>query len=220
MERAWIKRRKKNYSRKRALKGSRKCRKLRCRRGPRGLRGPKGHRGQRGSKGARGSRGLRGHRGLRGPRGAKGDRGQRGSKGDRGPRGEKGAQGPQGIQGVQGARGEQGPMGPQGPSGSVNEIAIIPQSQRYFYFPASNLVSPIVIQASQFSNDDGQTIDQFIGIGVNSYSHLFINGMLQESKLYELTESSLTLYIDNDEIIYKDTPIIVETNLFIAQIVS
>lgn len=101
----------------------------------------------------------------------------------------------------------------------ITEIIIKPNSQKYFYFAAANIESPIVIPASQFMEDGGSSTTEFTGIGLNSYLNVYINGLMQESSLYRLSADALTLNIEGD-IIFAGTPIIVEIVQFFAQIVS
>lgn len=99
---------------------------------------------------------------------------------------------------------------------SDEEVDHFSTSQKYFYFTDCIIDSIIVIQASHFSNIDGVMIDRFDGIDPGHTYRLFVNGTRQESDIYELTESNLTLKINNGDIIYEGTPIVVETNLFAA----
>lgn len=162
---------------------------------------------------------IQGPPGPQGFRGSTGAAGSQGNEGAIGHQGIAGVTGPVGPQGIQGPQGPQGPQGLQGQPGSISGIFIIPRAQRYFYFAASDIESPIVIQANQFFDDEGNLSSRFTGIGLNSYSNVYINGILQENSLYILTENTLTLIVNGD-IIYSRTPIIIEIVQFVAQIIS
>lgn len=112
-----------------------------------------------------------------------------------------------------------GPRGPAGPPGQViiPNIIIIPNDQRYFYSTTSDIQTLVVIPANQFTNDNGAVTSTFGDLGLTSYSNLYINGILQESSLYSVSESALTINLVN-QTIYSDTPIILEIVRFSAQI--
>jgi hypothetical protein len=124
----------------------------------------------------------------------------------------------QGIQGPPGSQGIQGPPGPPGPV-VIPDIIILPSAQRYFYIVTSDAQSPLTIPASEFTNDDGVFITEFTDYGQNSYSNLYINGILQEGSLYSLSNSDLTINF-NGQIIYSGTPIILEIIQFVSQVAS
>lgn len=181
------------------------------RQGSDGLRGPTGPIGP---AGPTGPMGMKGEQGVPGPVGPQGDRGTPGPEGSQGPQGLQGPEGPQGLQGVQGPQGLQGeqgiqgPRGPQGPPGS-SDITIVPRVYRYFYIPDTELAALTVVEASQFTNDVGEPVEAIEGLSLNSYSRLFVNGMLQESRLYSIDPSALTLRLGLDMIL-AGTPIIIE----------
>ncbi|KRF13357.1 DUF4183 domain-containing protein [Paenibacillus sp. Soil787] len=133
-----------------------------------------------------------------------------------------GLQGMQGMQGPPGPKGTQGPSGLQGPPGAtglviIPDIIILPTAQRYFYIMNSDTQSLVSIPANEFTNDEGTFITQFTDYGQNSYSNLYINGILQESSIYCVNESALTINLNN-QTLYSGTPIILETVRFLAQI--
>lgn len=164
--------------------------------------------------------GPQGIQGIPGPAGLQGEQGVPGTPGAQGAPGLQGPIGPQGEPGAAGVPGPQGDPGPTGPPGPpITGITILPTAQRYFYFAAEDIQAPVTIPANQFSDDEGAATEEFTGIGLNSYSNLFINGLLQEGSLYSLTAAALTLNIVGD-VIYEGTPIIVETVQFQAQISS
>jgi hypothetical protein len=125
---------------------------------------------------------------------------------------------PQGIQGLPGSQGIQGPLGPPGPV-VIPDIIILPSVQRYFYIVTSDTQSFVTIPAYEFTNDEGTFITAFTDNGQNSYSNLYINGILQEGSLYSLNKSALTIDFNN-QIIYSGTPIILEIIQFFAQVAS
>ncbi|GGA00556.1 hypothetical protein GCM10008018_53580 [Paenibacillus marchantiophytorum] len=131
------------------------------------------------------------------------------------PQGIQGPQGLLGLQGVQGPLGIQGPPGLPGPS-IIPEIIIVPSAQRYFYTIISDTQSLVTIPANEFTNDEGRFISAFIEVGQNSYSNLYINGMLQEGSLYSLNTNALTISANN-QTIFSGTPIILEIIQFFAQ---
>ncbi|SDO16404.1 protein of unknown function [Paenibacillus sp. yr247] len=122
--------------------------------------------------------------------------------------------GKKGERGKRGHRGHQGPPGPPGPPGPV----IIPTDQRYFYITTSDIQTPVAIPANQFTNDNGTLTTTFANLGQNSYSNLYINGILQEGSLYTLNVGTLTINL-NSSTIYTGTPIILEIVAFSAQII-
>lgn len=173
-----------------------------------GVPGPAGPHGSRGEQGPQGIPGPQGLQGLQGDRGAPGAEGPQGLQGLQGPQGPQGERGEQGLQGQQGEQGLQGPEGPQGPPGS-SDITIVPRVYRYFYIPDTELAALTVVEASQFTNDVGEPVEAIEGLSLNSYSRLFVNGMLQESRLYSIDPSALTLRLGLDMIL-AGTPIIIE----------
>lgn len=74
-----------------------------------------------------------------------------------------------------------------------------------------------MLPANLFTDDAGNLINAFSGLGTNSYNNLFINGMLQEGNAYSVTPHTLTLLADGSTI-YEGTPITLETLQFIAQV--
>jgi hypothetical protein len=156
-----------------------------------------------------------GAQGSQGPQGMQGY-GTQGVQGAEGIQGHSGIQGPQGEQGIQGAPGLQGPPGPAG-SVIIPDIIILPTAQRYFYITSSDTPSPVTIPADAFTNDEGTVNTVFSDIGQNSYSNLYINGILQEGSIYRLTENALNIN-SNNQTIFSGTSIIVEIITFSAKI--
>lgn len=78
----------------------------------------------------------------------------------------------------------------------------------------------MIIPASQFVDDNGASPEAFAGTGVNGFAHLFINGMLQESRIFSLSSAALTLMLSEGDIIFAGTPIIVETVEYFVQFVQ
>nr|WP_285854523.1 DUF4183 domain-containing protein [Paenibacillus elgii] len=130
-------------------------------------------------------------------------------------------QGVQGPPGTDGHPGPQGVPGPQGPPGEVfvPNVAVVPVVQRYFYFAPSDIQAPVVIPANQFTNDHGLAATRFLNLGPNSYTNLFINGVLQEGRIYSVTAEALSINPGEDTII-EGTPIILEIVQTFAQVTS
>lgn len=178
-----------------------------------GVQGIPGLAGAQGIPGTAGTPGVQGIPGIQGPagtRGAPGVPGVPGPAGVQGSSGATGAPGPTGAQGIAGPTGAQGITGPTGPAADISNIEIIPIAERYFYFAPATIESSITIMADQFSVDGVQEAFQRFNVGSNSYANLYINGMIQESTLYSLTPSSLTIRLNEGEAILSGTPIIVE----------
>ncbi|WP_148501073.1 DUF4183 domain-containing protein, partial [Paenibacillus rubinfantis] len=131
--------------------------------------------------------------------------------------------GPEGASGATGPAGAVGPAGPEGPPGPpgppVGEIVVSSAVFRYFYAPPADLTGTVDIAANQFTDDEGNPPLAFAGTGAGSYANLFINGMLQEGRLYTLVPAALTLELGQD-MIGAGTPIIVENVLISAQAAS
>ncbi|WCM60042.1 DUF4183 domain-containing protein [Paenibacillus polymyxa] len=175
-----------------------------------GLAGAHGIPGTAGTPGAQGIPGIQGPAGTRGAPGVPGVPGVPGPAGVQGSSGATGAPGPTGAQGIAGPTGAQGITGPTGPAADISNIEIVPTAERYFYFAPATIESSITIMADQFSVDGVQEAFQRFNVGSNSYANLYINGMIQESTLYSLTPSSLTIRLKEGEAILSGTPIIVE----------
>lgn len=82
----------------------------------------------------------------------------------------------------------------------------------------SDTQSLVIIPVNEFTNDEGSFITKFTDYGQNSYSNLYINGILQESSIYSLNESALTINLNN-QTLYSGTPVILEIVRFSAQII-
>ncbi len=147
---------------------------------------------------------------MPGPAGLQGAQGVLGPAGSQGIPGTTGLRGPTGAQGITGSIGPQGVTGSTGPAPDIGFIEIIPTAERYFYFAPDAIESSVTIRAEQFSADGVQEAFQQFYIGPNSYTNLYINGMIQESTLYSLTPASLTIHLSEGESILSGTPIIVE----------
>lgn len=172
--------------------------------------------GQQGYQGDPGAQGLAGGIGPGGPPGADG---LQGPLGPQGPEGPQGATGPQGVPGPQGARGETGPQGVPGPG--IQDVIIVPEAARFFYVPGSDIVltSSVTIPSAQFTDDNGAAASEFPKIGLANYSNLFINGMIQESSLYNISSTGLTISATRDTI-YAGTPIALEIVQFSTRIIQ
>ncbi|MFK4343136.1 hypothetical protein ABH894_003599 [Paenibacillus sp. RC62] len=187
--------------------------------GQRRLRGgeqePQGNSGGavQGVHGLRGTDGNAGHQGIQGPAGPQGIPGSAGPQGQAGAIGPQGEQGLQGVPGIQGLQGEAGPQGEQGPPLNLDGITVVPEVQRYFYFADSDLTGTVEIPISQFTNDDGQLASQLPELGANSYTDLYINGVLQESRLYQISSTTLTVELE-EALVIAGTPFIFEVFQF------
>ncbi|MGR6128757.1 DUF4183 domain-containing protein [Paenibacillus sp. SER-28] len=175
-----------------------------------GVQGIPGLAGAQGIPGTAGTPGAQGIPGIQGPAGTRGAPGVPGPAGVQGSSGATGVPGPTGAQGIAGPTGAQGITGPTGPAADISNIEIVPTAERYFYFAPATIESSITIMADQFSVDGVQEAFQRFNVGSNSYANLYINGMIQESTLYSLTPSSLTIRLKEGEAILSGTPIIVE----------
>lgn len=176
-----------------------------------GSRGPEGKQGLQGLEGLQGPQGPQGSPGMPGPMGPKGIQGPPGEQGPPGPAGIQGLRGFTGSQGNQGQSGPPGPVGPQGPPGPSGDsnLSVIVLPFRYFYFPDSDLQSSVAIPVEQFHDDDGNNATQFLGPDPRNYTNLYINGLLQEGQIYEVTTDSLILEL-GDDTVFAGTPIILE----------
>ncbi|WP_169081741.1 DUF4183 domain-containing protein [Paenibacillus sp. PL91] len=154
------------------------------------------------------------YQGVQGPPGPQGMQGL-GTQGIQGPLGEQGEQGEQGIQGAPGIQGSQGPRGSTG-AVTIPDIIILPTAQRYFYMMSSDAQSQVTIPADAFTNDEGAIVTEFSDIGQNSYSNLYINGILQEGSIYQLTENAVSIHFNN-QTLFSGTPIIIEIVSFSAK---
>ncbi|MCR8940282.1 DUF4183 domain-containing protein [Brevibacillus laterosporus] len=102
----------------------------------------------------------------------------------------------------------------------MGTISILPTVNRYFFIASSDikLTIPVVIPATQFTNDLGNLITEFIGLGQNSYNNLYINGILQEGSLYVISANALTINPKGNTI-FLGSPIVVEIVQFTVQVV-
>lgn len=182
---------------------------------------PQGNSGEaiQGVQGLRGADGHAGHQGIQGLAGTQGIPGSAGPQGQAGAMGPQGERGLQGVPGIQGLQGEVGPQGDQGPPLNLDGITVVPEVQRYFYFADSDLTGTIQISISQFTNDDGQLASQLPELGANSYTDLYINGVLQESRLYQISRSTLTVELE-EALVITGTPFIFEVFQFTLQMAN
>ncbi|MFD0868822.1 MULTISPECIES: DUF4183 domain-containing protein [Paenibacillus] len=187
--------------------------------GAQGLAGGIGPGGQQGYQGDPGAQGLAGGIGPGGPPGADGLQGPPGPQGPEGPQGATGPQGPPGPQGPQGPQGATGPQGVPGPG--IQDVIIVPEAARFFYVPGSDIVltSSVTIPSAQFTDDNGAAASEFPKMGLANYSNLFINGMIQESSLYNISSTGLTISATRDTI-YAGTPIALEIVQFSTRIIQ
>lgn len=191
--------------------------------GMQGIHGPQGERGTDGTaglpgipgpQGIQGVQGLSGTAGLRGPEGPQGIQGLPGQPGGPGPQGAQGMQGAPGAPGIQGPAGPEGPEGPQGPPGPVviPGVTVLPTAARYFFEPEADLdlTASVAVAATQFTNDEGDAVADFSTLGPNSFSNLYINGIIQPGNSYSINPTELYFPPQNTTI-YAGTPIVLET---------
>ncbi|MFJ7952761.1 DUF4183 domain-containing protein [Lysinibacillus sp. NPDC096418] len=102
---------------------------------------------------------------------------------------------------------------------NVTEITILPTVNRYFHIADANLnlTNGATFTANLFFNDYGNNITEFMIFSPNGYVNLYINGMMQESGVYNITTNTLT-FIPQNATIYKNTPIIIESLGFTAKL--
>lgn len=141
--------------------------------------------------------------------------------------GNPGTPGPQGIPGPPGASGPSGLPGPPGPQGTqgipesviVPDIRVLPTTLRYFYQLRSevSLDAPFIITAEQFTDDNGNHSFNRLEDDPNSSSTLYINGMIQEGRIYTLTSDALTLFSPGDTL-QLGTPILLEVLCITVQV--
>jgi len=184
--------------------------------GGREAHGSHGLHGLNGEREAHGPHALHGLNGERGADGTPGPHGLNGERGANGAPGPQGLQGPPGLQGLPGAKGEQGPAGP---AVDISTITVIPRSFRFFYSTPTSVTGTVAIPVTQFTNDTGEAINQFIGMEANSIHNLYINGMMQEGRLFTINRNSLVLQLNEDTIL-AGTPIILEIIQISLQSVS
>jgi hypothetical protein len=97
----------------------------------------------------------------------------------------------------------------QAPAGSAREVAI--RAAKYFYIPNSDvtIADTLLIPANEFTGDDAAAVSEFQLAGPNSYTNLYVNGIVQRASTYRLSANLLA--IDSPgETLYAGTPIIVE----------
>ncbi|AMQ04608.1 DUF4183 domain-containing protein [Sporosarcina psychrophila] len=101
-----------------------------------------------------------------------------------------------------------------------SEFSIIPNVKRYFYIPVANInvTNGVTIPANLFYNDDGSSTIEFMNFIPNGYANLYINALMQEGGMYEVSTNSLTISPAN-AIIYARTPIIVELLSFSTKLI-
>ncbi len=90
-------------------------------------------------------------------------------------------------------------------------LQIKPIVRRFFYIPKSDLslTKQLQIPSGNFVDDHGESIDHFPQHSEDSYWNLYINGVLQEGKLYAVDAKGLTITMTGQKI-PAETPIILE----------
>lgn len=79
------------------------------------------------------------------------------------------------------------------------------------------MVEELVIYADQFVDDQGETAHGFPDYRHEGYYNLYINGLLQEGKLFIVDPRSVTI-LSTDQTILAGTPIILESVGFIVSV--
>jgi len=99
-------------------------------------------------------------------------------------------------------------------------ISVRPIVKRYFFVAPydMNLTDENVIYSNQFVDDHGEPITEFSDFGQQGYFNLYVNGVLQEGKMYHVNSNALTLAATGQHI-SKGTPIIVESVGFTTELV-
>jgi hypothetical protein len=92
------------------------------------------------------------------------------------------------------------------------DIAVIPIVNRYFYISKVDihLLNGATIPSTLFSGDDGNQVTEFTIFIPNGYSNVYINGVMQEGKLYSISSDSIS-FRPVAQTIFAGTPIIVES---------
>jgi hypothetical protein len=92
-------------------------------------------------------------------------------------------------------------------------IGVKPKVRRYFFVAPYDIElsgEKIVLFPSQFVDDQGGNVAKFIDFGRKGYFNLYINGAMQQGKLYLVRSNALTIR-PTGQTIYKGTPIILES---------
>lgn len=91
----------------------------------------------------------------------------------------------------------------------LSSAEVVPTVTRYFYIPTESLEGMVTLSAERFTDDLGKAVKGFPQASRSSYNNLFINGMLQEGRLFSLQETGMTMDLGDDRI-WAGTPVIVE----------
>ncbi|WP_425262833.1 DUF4183 domain-containing protein [Paenibacillus thermotolerans] len=91
--------------------------------------------------------------------------------------------------------------------------------RRYFYIAPSDidLSEETVIFSNSFVDDAGEPVSELTDHGHNGYTNLYINGVLQEGKIYCVRPDAITLAATGQKI-SEGTPIILESVGFFAKL--
>lgn len=92
-------------------------------------------------------------------------------------------------------------------------ISIRPVVKRYFFQVPEDIHltgEELVLHPHQFADDTGETAVKFMDFGQEGYFNLYVNGVLQEGKLYQASADALKIAATGQSII-KGTPIILES---------
>lgn len=92
-------------------------------------------------------------------------------------------------------------------------LKIRPVVKRYFYQVPDDIRlegEGLVLYPHQFADDTGEPAAKFMDFGHEGYFNLYVNGVMQEGKLYQAHADKLTIAATGQSII-KGTPIILES---------
>ena len=92
-------------------------------------------------------------------------------------------------------------------------ISIRPVVKRYFFEAPHDIHltgENLVLYPHQFADDTGEQADRFTDFGQEGYFNLYVNGVLQEGKLFHANSDALSIVATGQSII-KGTPIILES---------
>lgn len=85
--------------------------------------------------------------------------------------------------------------------------------KRYFFEAPEDIRltgDSLVLHPGQFSDDAGEPASRFMDFGQDGYFNLYVNGVLQEGKLFKADADKLTIVATGQSIL-KGTPIILES---------
>jgi len=96
---------------------------------------------------------------------------------------------------------------------SIAPFRVRPVVKRYFFEAPEDIRltgDSLVLHPGQFSDDAGEPASGFMDFGQDGYFNLYVNGVLQEGKLFKADADKLTIVATGQSIL-KGTPIILES---------